>query len=158
MNVCVESLGEITLESDSAIASAENAFNSLTQDDKDQVENYDALKEARNTYEQLVLRNAADQIDQEILKIEEMTSGKPAAVKAAKEQYDQAAPEIQALVKHKDQMETYLKNMDDLKAEDARNLISSIGEVTLESKDKIIAAKKAYYSLPMDLKEKAGRE
>ena len=154
----ITALGKITLDSDSAITNAENAWNSLTQEDKSQVENYEALKEARSTYDHLVLQNAADQIDLEILKIEEMTSGKPDAVKNVKKLFEKAAPEIQALVKNRDMIDTYLENMDDLEAEEARILISDIGEITLESKDKIIAAKKAYYSLPAFSFRSMGRE
>ena len=150
----ITALGNITLESDAAITSAEKAWDALTEEEKAQVENYDALAAARSSYDQLVLKNAADCIDQEILKIDSMKSGKPDAVKAAKKNYDDASPEVQALVTQLDTLHSYLDHMDALQAEDTGNLISAIGEVTLDSKDSIIAAKKAYYSLPMNQQEK----
>ena len=150
----ITALGSITLESETSIAAAEKAWDSLTEEEKSQVENFETLAAARNSYEQLVLKNAADSIDQEILNIETMKSGKPDAVKAAKKSYDNAAPEVQSLVAHRDQLDAYLANMDTLQAEDAESLISEIGEVTLEKKDSIIAAKKAYYHLPANMKEK----
>ena len=148
----ITALGAITLESDTLITSAEKAWQTLTEDEKSQIENYEVLTAARNTYDQLVLQDAADKIDQEILKIEDMKSGKPDAVKAVKKLYEKAAPEVQSLVTHKDMIDTYLSKMDELKAEEAECLISEIGEVTLESTDRIIAAKKAYYSLAANLK------
>ena len=150
----ITALGSITLESETSIAAAEKAWEALTEEEKAQVENYETLTAARNSYEQLILQNAADSIDQEILKIDSMKSGKPDAVKAAKKSYDGASPEVQSLVTHLDTLNSYLDNMDALRAEEAENLISAIGEVTADSKDSIVAAKKAYYSLPMNQKEK----
>ena len=85
-----------------------------------------------------------------------MKSGKPDAVKAAKKSYDNAAPEVQSLVSQREKLDSYLANMDVLQAENAESLISEIGEVTLEKKGRIIAAKKAYCHLPADMKEKVG--
>ena len=150
----ITALGEITLQSETAITNAEKAWQALTEEDKKQVENYDVLTAARSAYKKLILEEAADKINQEILKIGEMKSGRPDAVKAVKKLYESAAPEVQALVKHKDLIDTYLNKMDELKAEDATNLIADIGKVTFESKDSIVAAKKAYYALPNNLKEK----
>ena len=145
-------LGEITLGSNSAIENAEKAWESLTDEQKEEVENHAQLIEARSTYEHLVLQDQADQIDQEILKIGTVTLDKKGAVLNAEKLYHDAAPDVQALVQNKALIDTAMKTLDELQIKTVEDFISDIGEVTLESKDKIIKANKALYQLPENLK------
>lgn len=50
----IDNIGTVTLNSGSAITSAENAYNALTSEQKSLVTNYSTLVTARNTYEQLL--------------------------------------------------------------------------------------------------------
>lgn len=49
----IEEIGEVTLEDADAIQAAETAYEGLSDDEKEKVENYDALAEARKTYDAL---------------------------------------------------------------------------------------------------------
>jgi len=51
----IDALGEITLESLDAIHSAENAYKALSEEEQKEIENYEILVEARNSYYELVL-------------------------------------------------------------------------------------------------------
>ena len=152
METQINALGEITLSSEKAIEDAEKAWAALTEEDRRQVENQNLLTEARSTYDHMVLSEEAGRIDAAILKIDTLESGKKDAVLEAQELYEDASAEIQALVTAKDKLDTYVNNLDAFQLEDAEALISAIGEVTLTSKDSIIAAKIAYYQLPKDLR------
>lgn len=50
----IDSIGEVTLQSESTIKQAEEAYNSLTEEQKSQVTNYDELVEAREVLNELL--------------------------------------------------------------------------------------------------------
>lgn len=50
----IETIGEVTLESESAIISAENAYEALSEEDKAEIENYEILTTARTTLDALI--------------------------------------------------------------------------------------------------------
>ena len=50
----IEAIGEVTLDSETAVISAENAYNALTDEDKAEIENYEILITARSTLDSLI--------------------------------------------------------------------------------------------------------
>jgi len=50
----IDAIGEVTLESESAIVSAENAYNALTAEDKAEIENHEILIAARTLLDDLI--------------------------------------------------------------------------------------------------------
>lgn len=50
----IEAIGAVSLESESAIVSAENAYEALTEEDKAEIENYEILTTARTTLDALI--------------------------------------------------------------------------------------------------------
>lgn len=50
----IDAIGEVTLESESAIISAENAYEALSEEDKAEIENYEILTTARTTLDALI--------------------------------------------------------------------------------------------------------
>ena len=51
----IAAIGEVTLESEAAISEAEAAVEALSEEDRGQLDNADALEQARADYEALVL-------------------------------------------------------------------------------------------------------
>ena len=50
----IEAIGEVTLEGESTIISAENAYEALEEEDKAEIENYEILTTARTTLDALI--------------------------------------------------------------------------------------------------------
>jgi len=65
----IAAIGEVTLEKEEQIVAAENAYNELSEEDKEKVENYDVLVEARADYDLEVER--AEKAAEEARKREE---------------------------------------------------------------------------------------
>lgn len=63
VSALIDGLGTVTLESDAAITEAENAYNELSDADKEKIENHDTLVAARADYETLVLEDAYNEAD-----------------------------------------------------------------------------------------------
>lgn len=65
----INSIGEVTLESESAIQMAEEAYANLPEEEKSDVDNYSTLIEARITYDVAVFEDAVTTLDKaDILK------------------------------------------------------------------------------------------
>ena len=77
----IDAIGEVTTESEAAVAAAEEAFRALGEKDRAQVENSAALEEARNTLEIAKTEKLIDAIG-------EVTTDSEAAIKAAEEAFE----------------------------------------------------------------------
>ena len=90
----IRKIDEITLESDSAINTAEQAFNKLSDEEKKQVKNADVLEDARQKYDDLVIvdqeMKKAQDIDDMITKIGQVTLNSAKNITDARKAYDQA--------------------------------------------------------------------
>lgn len=58
----ISAIGEVSLESKSAIESAQEAFNALTEEEKAEVENYSVLVESHDAFKQLEAKEAYENI------------------------------------------------------------------------------------------------
>ncbi|MBR4743993.1 MAG: hypothetical protein IK082_07375 [Oscillospiraceae bacterium] len=77
----IDAIGEVTAESEAAVAAAEEAFKALGEKERAQVENSAALEEARNTLEIVKTERLIDAIG-------EVTTDSEAAIKAAEEAFE----------------------------------------------------------------------
>ncbi len=171
-------IGEVTLESESAIIRARNAYNALTSDQKRLVSNYTVLSAAEDTLAQL--KKDAELDEQEktdraaanlvMLKIEQLgyiTLDSEEDIRGARDAYDALTPEQQALVTNYDVLtnaENSYKELkeafenaekteaDKLAASTVSDLITQIGTVTLDSEAAIVRARDAYNGLTADQK------
>lgn len=154
----IRKIDEITLESDSAINTAEQAFNKLSDEEKKQVKNADVLEDARQKYDDLVIvdqeMKKAQDIDDMITKIGQVTLNSAKNITDARKAYDQAENSVKERVKKYEDLEKAEQILSDLQVSNVIDAINAIGDVTLESKQKIINARELYDSLKVDLQTK----
>ena len=141
----IDAIGEVTLESEEAIAAARAAYEALTEAQKAEVKSYDKLTAAEARLADL---KAAKPVDDMIDAIGEVTLDSESAIQAARAAYDALTEEQKAEVKNYDVLTAAEARLADLKAAKAvDDMIDAIGEVTLESEGAIDAARAAYEAL-----------
>ena len=151
----IDSIGEVTIDSKEKIDAARASYESLTDEQKALVTNYETLTNAEALYDSLVE-------DKEVAKTtEELISeiGEVAYNDESKEKIDLARASYESLT---EVQKALVSNYDLLPAAEARyeklkndfdtatvtqGVINDIGEVTLESKEKIDLARASYESL-----------
>ena len=129
----INAIGEVTLDSESKITEAESALAALSQEDRDQVDGAGELAEARTAYDALV-------VEETINAIGTVTLDSGDAISAARAAYDSASAEVQAAVSNADQLAAAETAISDLRVQQVTELISAIGEVTLEDGEAIQTA------------------
>ena len=141
----IDAIGEVTLESEDAIAAARAAYEALTEAQKAQVTNYDKLTAAEARLADL---KAAKAVDDMIDAIGEVTLESENAIDAARAAYEALTEAQQAEVKSYDKLTAAEARLAVLKpAKPVEKLIDAIGEVTLGSESAIAAARTAYDNL-----------
>lgn len=147
-------IGEVSLESEQKITTAEEAAEKLSQEDYRQLKQLALLEEARATYDRLVeeqhiaeIQAAAKEVEAVIQGIGEVSLEKESQVTAARTQYNQASQEVRDAVENYDVLEQAEKQLSSLKIQKVIGLIDEIGEVSLESKEKIETAYTQYNAL-----------
>ena len=141
----IDAIGEVTLESEEAIAAARAAYGALTEARQAEVKSYDKLTAAEARLADL---KAAKAVDDMIDAIGEVTLESEGAIDAARAAYGALTEAQQAEVKSYDKLTAAEARLADLKAAKAvDDMIDAIGEVTLESEGAIDAARAAYGAL-----------
>ena len=141
----IDAIGEVTLESEEAIAAARTAYEALTEAQQAEVKSYDKLTAAEARLADL---KAAKAVDEKIDAIGEVTLESENAIDAARAAYKALTEAQQAEVKSYDKLTAAEVRLTDLKAAKAvDDMIDAIGEVTLESESAIDAARAAYEAL-----------
>ena len=141
----IDAIGEVTLDSESAIQAARAAYDALTEEQKAEVKNYDVLTAAEARLADL---KAAKAVDDMIDAIGEVTLESEGAIDAARAAYEALTEAQQAEVKSYDKLTAAEARLAVLKpAKPVEKLIDAIGEVTLGSESAIAAARTAYDNL-----------
>ena len=141
----IDAIGEVTLESEEAIAAARAAYEALTEAQKAEVKSYDKLTAAEARLANL---KAAKPVDDMIDAIGEVTLESEDAIAAARAAYEALTEAQKAEVKSYDKLTAAEARLADLKAAKAvDDMIDAIGEVTLGSESAIAAARTAYDNL-----------
>ena len=158
----IDSIGEVTLESEEAIAAARTAYNALPTEQQELVGNYEVLTAAEAEYARLVKeaedKAAAKAVDDLIAAIGEvkLTEECDAKIKAARKAFNALTPEQKAFVKNEkaltDAEAEYQKLFDQHKADEAAakavdEAVAKLAPVTLESGNAVKAARKAFDEL-----------
>ena len=158
----IDAIGEVTYTTASKmkIDLARSAYNNLAAELQPQVSNYAVLEAAEARYAELQAEventAAAAPVINLINAIGEVTLNSKAAIEAAEAAYAQLTEEQQAYVTNYNVLVKARLDYDTLAQADSANreaaqavmdLISAIGEVTLESEDAITAARAAYNKL-----------
>ena len=141
----IDAIGEVTLESEEAIAAARAAYEALTEAQQAEVKSYDKLTAAEARLADL---KAAKAVDDMIDAIGEVTLESEGAIDAARAAYEALTEAQQAEVKSYDKLTAAEARLAVLKpAKPVEKLIDAIGEVTLGSESAIAAARTAYDNL-----------
>ena len=145
----------ITIDSEKAVKAARDAYDFLTDDQKEYVENLEILEEAEAKIQ--TIREdmaAAKAVDDAIAALGEITIEDEEAIKAAREAYDDLTEEQQAYVTKlavlEEAEDAILVIKEDMTAASAvEDIIAAIGDVeyTKECKEKIAMAREAYNTL-----------
>ena len=145
----IDALDDITLNSEKAIEEAKKAYNLLTDEQKEQIKNADAIKTAEEKLSKLQVENAESKISV----IGDVTLDSKDAIKDARDTYDALADDQKKQVTNYDVLETAEAKLSDLQVENVKTKIDGIGEVTLSSSSTIKAARSAYNALTADQKK-----
>ena len=145
----IDALDDITLNSEKAIEEAKKAYNLLTDEQKEQIKNADAIKTAEEKLSKLQVENAESKISA----IGDVTLDSKDAIKDARDTYDALTDDQKKQVTNCDVLETAEAKLSDLQVENVKNKIDGIGEVTLSSSSTIKAARSAYNALTADQKK-----
>ena len=143
----IAAIGDVTLDSEKRISAAEKAVEKLSDDELKQLDKAEELKKAREAYEELVLENKAAAVDSVIDQIGEVTLESAEKIAAARQEYDAAPENVKEKVKGLAVLESAENALIQLRAQGVEGLIDQIGEVTLESAEKINAAQQAFEQL-----------
>ena len=150
----IDAIGTVTLDSEEAIKAARDAYDALTDAQKEQVGNYQTLLDAEAKLADL---KAADAVEKLIDAIGTVTLDSEEAIKAARGAYDALTDAQKELVGNYQTLLDAEAKLADLKAADAvEKLIDAIGTVTLDSKEAIKAARGAYDALTEEQKAQVG--
>ena len=150
----INEIGEVTLESESKIVAAEALYAELSDDQKTLVTNYETLTAARAKYDALKAdKDAEDAFNAKVDAIGDVTLDSKTAIEEAETAYAALTDTQKAAVADaKAKLDAARAKYDamaalEAKAKPVREAIDAIGNVTLDSKDKIEAAEAAYNEL-----------
>lgn len=137
------------------ITEAETAYGSLSDAQKAKVTNYSMLTEARTSYDALVkeAQELAAEVDALIDAIGDVTLASEQAIINAQNKYNELKANQQKYVTKKEFLDDAAAEYERIRTEaetaaaNVDTLINAIGEVTLDSGDKIKAARNAYDDL-----------
>ena len=144
----INALGEITLDSEAAVAAAEEALSALRGRDRAAVTNIAVLDAARVRVDELKLIAEADKLEEMIHDLRPITMGSGDALKETEKLYNEAPIEIQLKVENFDDLVSAFQIYRFMRIDQVEVKINAIGEVTADSGAAIAAAQKAYDEIP----------
>lgn len=109
----ISAIGEVSLDSLDAIQEAEEYYETLTDKQKDEIENYKVLVDARSKYDELMAtekaKQTAKEIDETITKLSSQTSRKQSDIDSLISKYDSLSDEQKKYVEKADQIDKVLE-------------------------------------------------
>lgn len=132
VNAALDTLGEVTLDKKAQIEEIQKMYDALSKEEQEKVTNADVLTKAQN---QIIILEAEDKI----------------ANAKDEKSYEEAKASYDALT---DEQKAQLKDAGAFEAAYVSNRIDQIGGVSLESKEVVEEARKAYDALSKDDKKK----
>ena len=151
----IDSIGEVTLDSKSKIDEVKLAYNVLTDSQKALVTNYETLTNAENTYLKMsASKDLATPVENEIndIGIVYLNEESKAKIDSARVAYDALADDVKPFVSNYETLTSAEARYEELVnnsnlAKAVEDAINAIGEVTIDSKDKIESARTSYDAL-----------
>lgn len=146
----IDQIGEITSESYIIIEEAQKSYESLSEDQKKLVKNYEYLMAAVEKVSELEIENTQSKISA----IGTVDLESENEIRKAREAYNNLTEDAKLEIENYDVLRNAESEYEQLAVNHCIALIDSIGEVTLDSKSKIDKAKIMYDSLSKESKEK----
>ena len=149
----IERIGEVTLDSEEAIKLAEESYEALSDEEKDQIKKSgEVLTASRETYDQLYLHDRTDGVVELIEAIGDVTLDSEKAIKEAEKAYSSLTDEEKDFIKESgEKLEAdrtaYDTMLMEQHAADVVDQINTIGEVTLDARSEIESISAAYAAL-----------
>ena len=144
----INALGEITLDSEPAVAAAEEALSALRGRDRAAVTNIAVLDAARVRVDELKLMAEADKLEEMIHGLRPITMSSGDALNETERLYNEAPIEIKLKVENFDDLVSAFQIYRFMRIDQVEVKINAIGEVTAESGPAIEAAQKALDEIP----------
>ena len=164
----IANIGEVTLESKPAIDTARNAYNSLTEEQKAFVANYQTLVEAEAAYAHLLDSAAAKAVDEAVAKLAPVTLESKNAIEEARKAFDELtpaqkellAPETESKLKAAEAEYARLvkEAADKAAAKAVEDKIARLQPVTKDSGDAIKDARNSYEALTPEQKNLVSKD
>lgn len=139
----ISEIGTVDTGSRAKIEKAEKQYEALSSKCKRHVKNRNELNSARKSYDKLLAGN----LDEDISEIGEVMLDKKNEIDRLNMVYDGLTEDQQKLVKNKKVLDEDTASVLTLKIADVQTKISDIGTVSLDSGEKITAARNAFESL-----------
>ena len=144
----INALGEITLDSEPAVAAAEEALAALRGRDRAAVTNISVLDAARVRVDELKLMAEADKLEEMIHGLRPITMSSGEILNETERLYNEAPIEIKLKVENFDDLVSAFQIYRFMRIDQVEVKINAIGQVTAESGPAITAAQEAYDSIP----------
>ena len=156
----IDGIGEVSLDSESAIVAAEEAVAALSDKDRERLTGLDTLKKARETFNELSDADKLAAVESLIDGIGTVDLDSRAAIDAAREAYDALDDRLKEKVGNAGLIEQAEAAYEQVRlTADAfaiEGAIAAIGEVTTDSAEAIEAAKALYEAAPAEVQALIG--
>lgn len=139
----ISEIGEVTLNSSGKIKEAEDAVAVLSKDEKSRMRNEKKLEKAKAEYTNL----QADEIKDKIAAVGEVTLNSEQAISDARSAFNNSSDEVKKLVDNISVLEDAEKALSELRVKYVEDMISKIGNVTLDSENSINEAQATFDKL-----------
>ncbi len=151
----INAIGTVTADSESIILAAREAYDALSSEDKEKVNNYRKLTKAEELLEELLYASIKD-VEKLISDIGTVRLQSNEVISKARNAYDRLTQEEkQKVTNYQDLIsaeKTYKKLVNDA-VDNVENLIKAIGTVNVDSKTFIMKARNAYEQLPKEIQK-----
>ena len=156
----IDAIGDVSLESGDAIASAEEAVDALSDKDRERLTGLDALTKAREEFDALSDADKVAGVEAMIAGIGSVDLDSRSAIDAAKAAYDGLDDRLKESVGNAGQIEAaeaaYAEACQAADAAAVEEAIAAIGEVTTDSGEAIENAKALYEAAPAEVQARVG--
>ncbi len=156
----IDAIGDVSLESGDAIASAEEAVAALSDKDRERLTGLDALTKAREEFDALSDADKVAGVEAMIAGIGSVDLDSRSAIDAAKAAYDGLDDRLKESVGNAGQIEAaeaaYAEACQAADAAAVEEAIAAIGEVTTDSGEAIENAKALYEAAPAEVQARVG--
>lgn len=144
----INSIGDVTIESENAINNARTAYDKLSDSLKECVKNYNLLLNAEAEF--AGLKGEIETIEKLIADIGEVTYNAKNAIEAARSGYDALDEKLKNAVSNYDLLVSAEETISIIEAEikQVEEKIAEIGNITLDKEEAIKSAREAFNSLP----------